>query len=76
MHCNGHCFLVKQLKKAEKNEKQQSQILKEKDENVLKNEHPVVAVYFPDYQITIIYPREVSPYHFQYAQDTVEPPSV
>lgn len=76
LHCNGHCYLVKQLKKAEKNEKQQSQVLKEQDENVVSNEHSVVAVYFPSYQITLIYPQEASSYRFQYVSDTVEPPSV
>lgn len=33
MGCNGHCYLVKQLKKAEENEKKQStQIVKAKEE--------------------------------------------
>ena len=32
MHCNGQCYLGKQLKKAEENEKRQNQSLREKDE--------------------------------------------
>lgn len=33
MHCNGHCYLSKQLKKAEETEKKQAQsLLKEKEE--------------------------------------------
>lgn len=39
MHCNGQCYLGKQLKKAEENEKRQSQSLREKDE--------VVSLYTP-----------------------------
>src|SRR3954470_4553442 len=32
MHCNGHCYLARQLKKAEEKENKSMQIIKEKDE--------------------------------------------
>lgn len=35
MHCNGHCFLSKQLKQAEEKEKQQLPGLKEKEEQAI-----------------------------------------
>ena len=39
MHCNGRCYLGRQLKKAEDNEKRQNQSLREKDE--------VISLYTP-----------------------------
>jgi hypothetical protein len=38
LHCNGKCYLSKQLKKAAENEKKQSQSLLEKDEII--STHP------------------------------------
>jgi hypothetical protein len=48
MHCNGQCYLGKQLKKAEENEKRQNQNLREKDEVISLFSHPAQA-YFPSY---------------------------
>jgi hypothetical protein len=75
MHCNGHCFLAKQLNKAEKNEKQQSQILKEKDENVISDEHEVLAPYLPVYKVSQIYPQRIFYSSTQYHLDIVKPPA-
>jgi hypothetical protein len=37
LHCNGKCYLSKQFKKAEENEKRQSQTLNQKDEVSIKD---------------------------------------
>ena len=51
LHCDGHCYLSKQLKKAEQGEKQSTQTFKEKDE-MFSNEHNGASVsYFPSYSI-------------------------
>jgi hypothetical protein len=46
MHCNGQCYLGKQLKKAEDNEKRQNRSLREKDE--------VISIYTPATHISYI----------------------
>ena len=49
LHCDGKCYLGKQLKKAAENEKRQNQSLKEKDEVVsLYNDHNDF-VYIPSF---------------------------
>ena len=51
LHCDGHCYLSKQLKKAEQGEKQSTQSYKEKDE-ILSDDHYGTSVsYFPSYSI-------------------------
>ena len=50
MHCDGKCFLSKQLKKAEENEKRQSQSLNQKDE-VMTAEADRASIFFvPSYR--------------------------
>ena len=46
LHCDGKCYLSKQLKKASENEKRQNQSLKEKDE--------VVSIYGKQYELIYI----------------------
>ncbi len=47
MHCNGHCFLSKQLKKAEERATKQSQSIKNQEEQVLVfDEKEMVAPVF------------------------------
>lgn len=75
LHCNGHCFLAKQLNKAEQNEKQQSQILKEKDEVVSSDEHQVLAFFIPHYVISKLHAAQVSPVLWHYQHDITKPPS-
>lgn len=49
MHCDGQCYLGKQLKKAEENEKRQSQSLREKDEVIsIYSQHNDLS-YIPSY---------------------------
>jgi hypothetical protein len=50
IHCNGHCYLSKQLKKAEQGEnKSAASIVKEKDEIISTDNESVAIVYFPSY---------------------------
>jgi hypothetical protein len=49
MHCNGKCFLSKQLKKAEENEKRQSQSLNQKDEVMTVDTHLSTIFFIPTY---------------------------
>ena len=49
MHCNGQCYLGKQLKKAEENEKRQSRSLREKDEVLTLCKQRAETSYIPDF---------------------------
>ncbi len=52
MHCNGHCYLTKQLKKAEEREKHSTQSFKEKDEIISGQNQVMRVAYFPAYNTT------------------------
>ena len=49
MHCNGQCYLGKQLRKAEENEKRQSQSLREKDEVISLYSDQTLLSYIPSF---------------------------
>jgi hypothetical protein len=49
IHCNGHCYLAKQLEKAEHHEKQSSQLIKEKEEVIGNPSESLHGQYFPAY---------------------------
>lgn len=49
MHCNGHCYLSKQLKKAEQGESKSARIIKEQDEVICTGNETVSVIYFPIY---------------------------
>ena len=49
IHCNGHCYLSKQLNKAEQNEKQSAQFIKEKEEIISNQNNQLRVKYFPSY---------------------------
>lgn len=49
LHCNGQCYLGKQLKKAEENEKRQNQTLREKDEVISAFNKTALPAYTPSY---------------------------
>lgn len=77
MHCNGHCYLSKQLKKAEEGEQKQSQnILKEKDEIVSNNDEMISTLYLPKFTITAFNPFLSSPPVSDYRNELVKPPTV
>lgn len=53
MHCNGHCYLSKQLKKAEEGEnKSQSQTIKDKEEVLISQHEGEGASYIPVFRET------------------------
>ena len=47
LHCNGHCYLTKQLKKAEEGENKSTQALKEKEEIISTTNSEMNLVYLP-----------------------------
>ncbi len=51
LHCNGKCYLSKQLKKAEENEKRQSRSLTEKDEAVSAYDQVELPSFIPSYTV-------------------------
>ena len=51
LHCQGKCYLSKQLKKAEENEKKQSQSLREKDEVISFQLNSLAIAYIPTYHL-------------------------
>ena len=76
MGCNGHCYLVKQLKKAEENEKKQStQIAKAKEEISCNTQFKFTT----NLNITLADCLFLAPDSHQYLADfnreTVKPPS-
>ena len=52
LHCNGHCYLSKQLKKAEEGERKSTRALNQKDEIFSHETFASVLNYFPAYTIT------------------------
>jgi hypothetical protein len=51
IHCNGHCYLSKQLQKAEHGEKQSAQLIKEKEEIIANPSESLPGQYFPTYTV-------------------------
>ena len=76
LHCNGHCYLSKQLKKAEDKENKSVQLIKEQTE-MISNENPIISLmYFPDFNITKLYPFDSYLYLSDYNPSVIKPPSV
>ena len=76
LHCNGHCYLSKQLKKAEDKENKSAQLIKEQTE-MISNENPIISLmYFPDFNITKLYPSDSYLYLSDYNPSVIKPPSV
>lgn len=74
-HCNGHCYLSKQLKKAEEGEKKQTaQIVKEKEEIISNNYHQLPETYFPAYRIKEFYYKQPTAPLTDYRSKLVKPP--
>jgi len=63
LHCNGHCYLTRELKKAEEGKSKSSQLIKEKEE-VVVNQIPLLSgKYLPGLVITkIIVTNSVLPF--------------
>lgn len=51
LHCNGKCYLSKQLRKAEENEKRQSRSIIEKDEAVSAYDEVTLPTFIPSYSL-------------------------
>ena len=76
MHCNGHCYLSKQLKNAEEGERKQAQnILKEKDEVVSDNNTVTSVIYFPAYTSRAFISYLSLPYSSGFLNHLVKPPA-
>ena len=77
LHCNGHCYLIKQLKKAEEGEQKQSKnILKEKEEIISNKTETLSAVYLPTFSRAAFKPYLFSFLVSDYRNYLVKPPTV
>jgi hypothetical protein len=75
LHCNGHCYLAKQLKKAEEQEsKQSSRFVKEKDEIVSNQVQKSSLAYFPVFTSFNLIPFNSSIYISDFTQSLIKPP--
>jgi effector-binding domain-containing protein len=76
IHCNGHCYLTKQLKKAEEGEQKQAQkILKEKEEIISNQVKTLPGKYFPSFHKTDFITYSSSIPVSDYRNDLVKPPA-
>ncbi len=75
LHCNGHCYLSKQLKKAEEKENKSSQFLKEKEEIISNDVRTLPENYFPDFTITKIIHKNSSLPVSTYSNSLLKPPA-
>ncbi len=76
LHCNGHCYLSKQLKKAEEGEQKQTKnILKEKEELIADNLKSTTPTYTPDYLVIRIQIIACLLYHNDSEHSLLKPPS-
>ena len=76
IHCNGHCYLSKQLQKSEKGEKQSAQLIKEKEELITNQFENVPGQYIPTYSVNDL-PAFVSALYVSISpRALIKPPSV
>jgi len=77
LHCNGHCYLSKQLKKAEEGEQKQTQnVLKEKEEIISTQVESLPGKYFPDFRATNFTPFSTHFYISDVEFSLTKPPIV
>lgn len=76
LHCNGHCYLSKQLKKAEEGEKKSAQIAKEKDEVISNLVASLFIMHFPISSSIKFYPLSSKLYVSGSAVMLLKPPAV
>ena len=75
LHCNGHCYLSKQLKKAEEGEqKQMPNILKEKEEIVTSTPDDLPARYYPAFVVTVLSVSIETPHTISPVNTLIKPP--
>ena len=76
LHCNGHCFLSKQLKKAEEGAQKQSQnIVKEKEEIISCQLSALPHRYFPNYVVTSLLRFHSGVYSTSIQHTLLKPPA-
>lgn len=76
MGCNGHCYLVKQLKKAEENEKKQSsQIAKAKEEIACNTQFKFTSNLNTTVEDCVFLAPSSHQYLADFNCETVKPPS-
>lgn len=75
-NCQGHCYLNKQLKKAEQNEEKQStKLVKEKEELITQNFSNLSIGFYPDYE-AFDFPSFSFSFHFtDFRYELVKPPA-
>lgn len=77
LHCNGHCYLSKQLKKAEEGAKKQAQnFFKEKDEIITTDIKILPEKHFPNYTVTQFKTTATSLYFSDNYKRLIKPPTV
>lgn len=77
LHCNGHCYLSKQLKKAEEGEKNHaSNVLKEKEEIISDQYDNGLPNYFPAITVTQFKITNSVLYLLDSEHDLLKPPVV
>jgi hypothetical protein len=77
LHCNGHCYLTKQLKAAEEGEKNTAnKVLKEKEEMFSNNGVVLPGIYFPAYSVVEIESFNTTLYISESKTTLLKPPTV
>jgi hypothetical protein len=76
LHCNGHCFLSKQLKKAEEGENKSAQLLKEKEEQLVNPTTSLSAINLPSVEIFRIRIRDYQLPTSPSANALIKPPAL
>lgn len=74
--CNGHCYLTKQLKKAEEGEKKSARIIKEKEEIISTRIASLPIQYIPNYTSTKIRLHDFAVYNSGNKHSLLKPPTV
>jgi hypothetical protein len=76
LHCNGRCYLSKQLKRAEEKENKTMQAIKEKEDFISNQVAFVPFKYFPPSRIIKIYPLSSVLYVSDNSAALLKPPTV
>lgn len=75
LHCNGHCYLTKQLKKAEEDEqKQASKISKEKEDFIYNEAQQLPLVYIPAFKELLFVSKPVMFHSADFRDALMKPP--
>jgi len=75
IHCNGHCYLSKQLQKAEGHEKQSARLIKEKEEIIVNLAESLEGPYFPDYKVEVFHASASALYVSFSPNSLIKPPA-